>query len=140
MTALAKFIHWIFLPPAEPVTALAVIRWWELRRIPYNLMLGAVGIISLLVLFECVDSSGALARGEDVIPPLAILVVPFIANLCYTAGWIVDSPMRLTQPDLPPQFTLRLFRLGLGFSLVVICLPTAVWLGYRILQVLHVMR
>jgi hypothetical protein len=130
-------IQWLFESPSEPVTALRVIGWWELRRIPYNFAIGAFGIVSLLIFFVSISASGHLQPGDDAIEPLALFAAPFVANVCYTAGWLLDIPLRYIRPSLSPGFTPLLFCLGLGFSFVVISLPAIFWSGYRLLQILR---
>jgi hypothetical protein len=49
-------------------------------------------------------------------------------------------PLRLARPTLRPSFTPRLFRLGHLFSLFVVTFPAALWGGYRLLQLLHLLR
>ena len=140
---MSHFLHptrWLFATPAEPVTALRVVGWWELRRIPFNLVIGVFGLVAFAVFATSIYSAGVLQPGEDAIEPFALLLAPIAANLCYTLGWLVDAPLRLIRPSLSPRFTPLLFRLGLGFSLFVISLPAVLWGGYRLLQLLHVAR
>lgn len=130
-------IRWLFAAPLEPVTALRVVGWWELRRIPFNLVIGVFGIFAFAVFATSIYSAGVLQPGEDAVEPFALLLAPIAANLCYTAGWLVDASMRFIWPSLGPRFTPLLFRFGLGFSLFVISLPAVIWGGYRLLQLLH---
>ena len=133
-------VRWLFEAPSEPLTALRIIGWWELRRIPYNLVIGAFGIVSLVVFFASISTSGHLQPGEDAIEPLMLMATPFLVNVCYTAGWLVDASARFVLPSLSPRFTVFLFRLGLGFSFIVISLPTVIWGIHRLLQLIHVLR
>jgi hypothetical protein len=130
----------LFALPSTPVTPLTAIVWWELRRIPYNLIIGAFGIVSLFVFLFSISATGILEPGEDAIEPMALFAAPFVANICYTAGWLVDAPLRLIFPAISPRFTPLLFQLGLYFSLVVISYPAVYWSGYRVLQVLNVLH
>jgi hypothetical protein len=63
-----------------------------------------------------------------------------VINICYTAGWLVDVPVRYLMPALSARFTSRLFTLGLAFSLFVVSLPAVFWAGYRLLQLVHVVQ
>ena len=130
-------IRWLFAAPCESVTALRIVGWWELRRIPFNLVVGIFGIFAFTVFFMSICSAGVLEPGEDAVEPMALFLVPIAANLCYTAGWLVDVPLRFIRPSLSPRFTPLLFCLGLGFSLFVISLPAIIWGTYRLLQLLH---
>jgi hypothetical protein len=66
--------------------------WWEIRRIPYNLIMAIAGIAALLVVLEV---GSRLARpGEDFIEPVALLfgavAYAIMANLFYTMTWITE--------------------------------------------------
>lgn len=133
-------IRWLFSAPLEPVTALRVVGWWELRRIPFNLIVGIVGVCAFAVFATSIYSAGVLQPGEDAVEPMALLLAPIAANICYTAGWLVDAPLRFVRPSLSPRFTPLLFRIGLGISLFITTLPAIIWGGYRLLHLLHVTR
>jgi hypothetical protein len=111
--------------PRDPLRCGAVL-WWELRRIPYNLVIGGYGIACLLVFFWGITTSGELRPGEDAVEPLALFAAPFIANVCYTAGWVVELFTHLLIGP-SPQIGTFLFKLGLGFSLFVISIPAIIW-------------
>ena len=42
-------------------------------------------------------------------------------------------------PSLSPRFGVRLLKLGIGFSILMVSLPTAIWLGIRLLQMSQVL-
>ena len=140
MKRIRHTMQWLFTAPQEPVTPRRIIGWWELRRIPFNAILGIIGFVSLILFTTCIESAGVLQPGEDAVEPLAIVVVPLIANAAYTGGWLLDCPLRLIRPTVSPRFTPRLFRLGLLFSLFVVTFPALLWGGYRFLQLLHLLR
>src|SRR5436309_105001 len=66
--------------------------WWELRRIPFNVLLFVVGILSLGSIL--LIGSYFVTPGEDVIEPLAMIfgaiVYGVFANLAYTLGWATE--------------------------------------------------
>jgi hypothetical protein len=68
------------------------IAWWELRRIPYNLVVGAVGLATIL--FIGWFASHLDLRDTDVLNPLgfilAIVAYGIAANVFYTLGWISE--------------------------------------------------
>jgi hypothetical protein len=127
------FRRWLFapLPHRSPWQAVA---WWEARRIPVNILIGAYGTFCLAVFFWAITSSHVLQPGEDAVEPLAIMITPFLFNICYTLGWLVEVPARLANPKLSPRFGPLQMSLGLVFSFCVISLPAAIWVGYRCLQ------
>ncbi len=140
---MATYLHpirWLFAAPREPVTPFGVIGWWELRRIPFNFVIGLFGSFAFAVFATSIYSTGILEPGEDAVEPFALLLVPIAANICYTAGWLLDVPLRLVRPSLSPAFSPRLLKLGFGLSFFLVSLPAVYWGGYRLLQLCHVIR
>jgi len=117
-----------------------VIIWWEMRRIPFNLLIGIYGIISLAIFFWGIWESELLGPGEDAVEPIALLAAPFAVNICYTFGWIVELPARVLWPSLSRQLGPWLLRLGVAFSLFVISIPPVFWGGLHVLQLMHVIQ
>jgi hypothetical protein len=119
------------------------VAWWERRRLTYNLVIGAFAVVCFVVYCISLSSTGVLEPGEDVVEPLALMAIPFVVlliNICYTAGWLLDAPLRFFVPSLSSRFTSWLFILGFAFSLLVVSFPAVFWGGYRLLQLLHILR
>lgn len=131
-----RAVRWMFGAPEARRPVWKVILWWELRRIPFNLIVGLYGIVCLVIFFWAIVTSGHLQVGEDAVEPLALLAAPFVINVLYTLGWLVEVPARIAMPDLSPRFGPILLMIGLGLGLCLITLPAAVWLGIRVLQLL----
>jgi hypothetical protein len=53
-----------------------IVLWWEIRRIPYNLILFAIGLLSFYICFVTI--------------PIFYLVIGLILNLLYTLGWVIE--------------------------------------------------
>ena len=113
--------QWMFEAP-QNATRPEVFKWWEARRVIYNVLLLVVGIftwISVLVF-------GALAvkPGVDFEEPLAMIVGPpiyaLLANICFTAGPLLDVSFYVRHPRV------TLFKAGLYFSLALTALP-GIW-------------
>ena len=134
-----RILTWLFAPQTLPVVWWKVILWWEVRRIAFNLFVAIYGVICLLVFFWAISSSGQLEPGEDAVEPIALLFAPILANLGYSLGWLVEITIRRLQPDIRPNFGPQLFKLGLGFSFLIISAPAVLWVGYRFLQLVGVM-
>lgn len=67
------------------------LRYWEWRRIPYNLVLGLVVVGSISLTWP---------RSTPVVsvPGLLFLfVLAVIANVCYTTAYVVDVPLQLSE-------------------------------------------
>ena len=119
-------VSWLFAPPPEPRSAWSIIRWWEARRVPYNLIVGTVGLLSFVAFLALVGYCGHLEPGEDAFEPLELFIAPIAINLCYTAGWVTEISLWRAQTWGRPIGP-RLLRLGLAFSLIVVMLPAILW-------------
>src|SRR5215475_11056620 len=75
------------------LTRAEVVRWWEARRLRFNSYVGAVGVVTWLLVM--IAGSAAVKPGVDFEEPLLMIIGPFIygfmANICYTLGWVVDT-------------------------------------------------
>ncbi|MEO6968975.1 MAG: hypothetical protein ABI132_11070 [Rhodanobacteraceae bacterium] len=66
------------------------IRYWEFRRIVYNLALIAVVIVPATAFWAQIRHE----VGFELLLGLVVLAVP--ANVCYCAAYLVDIPMQLS--------------------------------------------
>ena len=80
---------------SAPHSRAEIVRWWEVRRPRYNVLVGSVGIVTWLLVL-CVGSL-AVKPGVDFEEPIMMIIGPIIygacANLCFTLGWIVDTSL-----------------------------------------------
>lgn len=116
-----SLLSWPTVNSAE-YTRTDVVRWWEGRRLHFNVYVGVVGVITWLLVL--IAGSAAVKPGVDFEEPLAMLFGPVIyaimANLCYTGGWIVDTLAVQGEPRV------GLYKAGVVFSVVPTALP-GVW-------------
>lgn len=128
MDAISRTFKWLITVPEGPRTAGHVIVWWEQRRLPYNIIIGVLGTVSLLLFYFFILSCDVLRPGEDAVEPLALLITPFLVNIAYTAGWIVEI---LCKPLIPKHnekmIGPALLVLGFSFSIIVVSLPSLFW-------------
>lgn len=111
----------LYAPPA-PRTTGGILKWWESRRLKYNVIVGASGALSL-GLFHLIMS----------LPPdpfhLTFTVAPIVlfglmANLCYLLGPTAELAIeKLGRGKILPTGP-ALFRMGLTFSIGLTLLPT----------------
>lgn len=133
MNALTDFL---FPAPAQR-SAAGIVRWWESRRLHYNLIVGAAGLLSLGAI-RIITWLPPNAH-HDFIPPPVVIVFGVMANVCYLLGPIVEIALEKLwgRKALPTGPTL--FRMGLTFSVGLAFLPTMIagfdW-GFRILHAL----
>jgi hypothetical protein len=115
-----------------------VIRWWESRRLFFNLVVGCAGLISCFLMVVCAFTAESFvgeAIGMSDGPLLgAFFIFPYalLANVCYTGGWISELLMRTaSRADSSAAFGLRAFRVGVTFSILVTLCPAALcWLAF----------
>lgn len=117
-----------------------IILWWESRRVPYILAVGITGLLTSFVCWGCavlVELSGKSKEGLFPAPPLFVIIfVVFCAvgaNVCYTAGWIVDCLLYAAGRKQDPFFGPLTFALGTTFSLLLTLAPAILLIGAAIL-------
>ena len=65
--------------------------WWEMRRLKYNLLVGFVGII-IVILLNLYIKKGSTFDPVFFFTSLACaLIYAFICNLTYTGIWLLDN-------------------------------------------------
>jgi hypothetical protein len=100
---------------------LRVVRWWESRRLAYNLIVGATGVGTLVY----ANALSLLVRGQWFPVPWQVVVAyGLAANVCYTAGWVAEN---LTERWLGrPVYGMgpALFRHALVFSIGLTLFPS----------------
>jgi hypothetical protein len=123
----------LFPLPAIRRTPIGILMWWESRRLIYNVIVGATGLISLGVI-------GAISMippglGPKPLPPLiAILAYGALANICYTAGPTVEIALQSLWKDKVLPVGPALFRQGIAFSVGLTLLPIVVVSGAWVLR------
>jgi hypothetical protein len=118
------------------MTTWEIIRWWELRRIPYNAVLFVIGIASLWGWNGCGPRFLAIGQNPaELETGLTVVVYAVMANLCFTLGWIVELAGRKSQDGSDRGRATKLFVAGLCFS----CLLTSAPLWFElVLLLVHV--
>jgi hypothetical protein len=119
VTALTRLL---FPLPDYRRTPLTLLRWWEARRLTYNLLVGGAGLVTLAVvgLVSLLPPRPALPAG---FPWLGVVVYGVLANVCYSLGWLVEMAMRALWRNEAPHAGPALFRQGLSFSIGLTLLP-----------------
>src|SRR5262245_23485200 len=77
----------LFPEPTIARSTLAVIRWWESRRLTYNAVVGATGLVTLVVV------DGLIFRTHFLLEPFSFMVAlayGVAANVCYSFGPAVE--------------------------------------------------
>jgi hypothetical protein len=120
-----KLIATLFSAPAGTRRARSVIGWWELRRIPFNLIVGIVGLVNLMAFGYINDVllQPYLSFEERDWKPLSVLVFILLGNVCYMGGWIVELLIRKFFRRNANRFGPIAFGLGLSLSDPITFLP-----------------
>jgi hypothetical protein len=121
MHALTKFL---FPAPAKR-TAGGIIRWWEKRRLPFNLVVGSAGVVSIGAAWVM----SALPPGGvfmPMIPWQPIVAFGVMANVCYLIGPIAEILIdKIWSSDVLPTGPV-LYRMGLTFSVGLALFPALI--------------
>jgi hypothetical protein len=100
--------------------------WWELRRIPFNILILAVGILSLgsILLIGSYFARPAEADGfEPLFTIFAAIVYGILANLAYTLGWVTELLWSWGDTERTESLRRRIFWLGVVCSVGLTLLP-----------------
>lgn len=118
---MGQLVEFLYPLPARRTVG-GIVRWWERRRLPYNLIVGSAGLVStgyvallnVAVWGQPLDLGGLL--------PL-ILAFGVGANVCYTLGPVVEAAVeRLFRGRVLPVGPV-LYRMGLTFSVGLALFP-----------------
>ena len=128
----------MLFPPADSRrTTLSLLTWWESRRPTFNMVVGAVGVFTLVF----VKLISLLPPGIPM-PPLGwepVVLYGVLANVCYTFGWGFEAVAQRLWGEKCPRFGPALFRQGIAFSVGLTLLPvllTSITWVMRVLQLL----
>jgi hypothetical protein len=94
---------------SNPLSAsVDVVRWWEWRRIPYNVVVGTTGLMTSAVALG-VGWFSEQRWGEPmgipdppIIAMVAVVAYGLAANICYTGGWVAELAARRIWGDRFP--------------------------------------
>lgn len=131
MSAVVEFLF----PAPAPRRVGGIIRWWESRRLQYNLIVGSSGLLSL----GAVRVLAGLPPDPISIPYIwgPVAAVALMANACYLLGPTVEIGIeKLFGGKVLPTGPV-LYRMGLTFSVGLTLLPTllaGVGWGFRLLR------
>ena len=116
----------LLFEPTLVRSPLRVIQWWESRRLMYNAIVGGVGLFTLTYVFLLERFLFDPGPFELTNLLFATLAYGIAANVCYTAGWIVENVVERWMKRPVYGLGPALFRHGLVFSIGLTLLPVAV--------------
>jgi hypothetical protein len=136
----------LFSRNEDALTSFDVVKWWEARRIPYNLIVGGTGIATVLVgTFLCfIASRMTPAPFAFPDPPLfvvfAVVGYGVMANVCFTGGWVAELLARKIWRERANHFAQISFTLGVLFSVLLTLTPALLLtalLVYHLVSPIH---
>lgn len=139
LTVAGKLVGRLFTAHTERAPSAGVILWWEYRRLAYNVIVGATGLLTttamLTTAFVCSSGGGEPIGLPDppILLPLGIIAFGVLANVFYTGGWIAELLIaRIWHVD-PAPFGPAAFVLGTFFSVLIAIAPGALVLPFAVL-------
>jgi hypothetical protein len=127
MTDLAEFL----VPAPAERSVGGILKWWEGRRLQFNLFVGGAGLVTLGVtrVFTWIIS-------EQFIPWQPIVAFGILANLCYLMGPALEIAVdRIWGRKLLPIGP-ALYRMGLTFSVGLALLPSLIFMVMSVVVLL----
>jgi hypothetical protein len=124
-----RLAGWIFAHQLEKSHPAHVVAWWELRRLPYNIIIAVTGLLTLSVFYAVAlgcERSGGIPLGTPR-PPLLVLIAVIaywiVANAFYTCGWILELLVARMWRVSTPVFGPIAFTLCTAASVVITLVP-----------------
>lgn len=103
------------------------IGWWEVRRVSFNFLVGAAGVITGAVCFItaliCEHFLGDPIGLPNGFTFFVVLAYGIAANVCYTGGWVAELIVHQLWPEEGKAFGKISFFLGLIFSILLTLVP-----------------
>ena len=124
---LARFLY---PAPARRRTAGGIFKWWESRRLAYNVIVGAGGALTMSIATVFSQIIGAPMAVSELLTP--VIPIAIMANICYTLGPLTEWFLhRLWGRDVQPVGP-HLFRAGLILSAGATFLLPTLLMGFAL--------
>ena len=120
MSALTRLL---FPAPAEVRTTASIFRWWESRRLTFNVIVGSAGLVTLVGM-NLIALLPPLSVRLGVFWP-GVILYGFFANVFYSLGFVTEAAMQRAWHEDTPRVGPALFRQGLIFSVGLTLFPIA---------------
>ena len=114
----------LFQRESSAMNGVEAIVWWEARRIPYHLIVGSTGIVTCVVVGVIAVAAQEFFNSDFGVPDppvfalFGVILYGILANVCFTAGWIVELFLRRFSPREADRFAISGFFYGVIFSRV----------------------
>ncbi len=114
----------LFPAPALRRGPLELFRWWESRRLTFNVAVGGAGLVTLGA-FELLVR--VPLHQTMPVPLLGVAAYGALANVCYSFGWIAESALQRWLGRETYGLGPALWRYGLVYSVGLTLTPIAVF-------------
>jgi hypothetical protein len=125
----------LFPAPAQVRDTATIFRWWESRRLTFNVIVGGTGVFTILAM-KAIAMLPPLSMSMPIFWP-GILAYGFFANLFYSLGFVTEAAMARAWHEETPRVGPAMFRQGLAFSVGLTLFPVALmgiqW-GFRVVR------
>jgi hypothetical protein len=120
---MSRLVNTLYPLPDYRRTPFSLLSWWESRRLLYNGVVGATGMVTLagMTFFTLMPGGPGAIDVSDLVLP--VVAYGLLANLCYGLGWMIEMVARWLWGTQAPDMGPFLFREGLYFSVGVTLLP-----------------
>lgn len=136
MSALTRLL---FPAPAEVRDTATIFRWWESRRLTYNIIVGGTGLVTIAAM-KFIAMLPPVSMNMSVFWP-GIVAYGAFANLFYSLGFATEAVMQRAWHDETPRVGPALFRQGLVFSVGLTLFPIALMsIGWAVQVVRWILR
>lgn len=133
-------IHWLYSPSKTPVTLSGLIGWWEIRRIPFNFILGLLSLPLFAAYERIVEFHPPYVEaGEEDAVVIGFAILFFLgANILFVLAWIVDY---ISGPSVRSRlkFLSPILLWGLVFAMLL-SFPLLCWLHYSAVLSFNLMQ
>jgi len=132
----------LFSRPHELDRTADIIIWWELRRLPYNLVVGATGLVTgCITLLVAAMASWKFDEPLGLPDPpifavFAVFAYGIMANVCFTGGWMAEIIVRRAWGARAGAFGEITFFLGMLFSIILTLVPAMIFTALLVLRLL----
>jgi hypothetical protein len=113
----------LFPAPAEVRNTAGIFRWWEARRLTFNVAVGSAGLVTVAAI-KFIAMLPPISENVPFFWP-AVVAYGFFANLFYSLGFVTEAAMQRMWHEETPRVGPALFRQGLVFSIGLTLFPIA---------------
>jgi hypothetical protein len=125
---------WILRGPEKTPPWYRTIIWWEIRRIPFNVIIVSLIVLSCFI-FAFIPSPTEFSLSSlGILSSRAMTTVMLIFNALYTGGWIFEILVRLFFREKSTTLGPDLFCVGLVLTAFLVVLPTLLAVSFSVYE------